>query len=233
MRSIRTVLLMFVVIALGACSSGSSTGSSDRVAGTTQSNDGGNSSIQPQNDPQPQNETLPDPDPQTDPDPASGAPTLSLNSSSNEVENGGSVTLSWSSQNADSCTASGGWSGSQSANGQVTISNLTDNQTFGLNCSGPEGSALAMVSVNVLGSLSLSWQAPTENVDGSPIDGLSAYRIHVGTSPGSYEDIVEVSGNIETHSLSLVKGEYYLAMTAVDLDGDESALSNEVSKRSI
>ena len=149
------------------------------------------------------------------------------------VDAGGNVTLFWTSQNATSCSASGGWSGAQAVSGQQTLTGLQANQTYTLNCQGAGGSAVAMVSVAVIGSLQISWQAPSENVDGTPIDGLSAFRIHYGTSSGTYDKAVEVSGSASSHTLELVMGQYFIAMTAVDLDGDESALSNEVIKQSI
>ncbi|MGK0224817.1 MAG: hypothetical protein ACI9ON_004074, partial [Limisphaerales bacterium] len=43
----------------------------------------------------------------------------------------------------------------------------------------------------------------------------------------SYTDIVEVSGNANSHSITLPVGNYYLAMTAIGTDG-ESELSGEV-----
>jgi len=160
-------------------------------------------------------------------------PTVKLSGDNDLIDAGGSVTLIWSSENADNCNASGGWSGSKGTSGQETIGGLQDSQTFSLNCAGAGGSAVAMVSVSVVGSLQISWQAPTENVDGTPINGLSAYRIHYGESSGQYDSVVEVDGSASDHTLNLIVGEYYIAMTAVDVDGDESGLSNEVVKRAI
>jgi peptidoglycan hydrolase-like protein with peptidoglycan-binding domain len=51
------------------------------------------------------------------------------------VTSGSSVTLSWTSTNATSCTASGGWSGTKSLNGSETISNITQGTSFVLGCS--------------------------------------------------------------------------------------------------
>jgi len=41
------------------------------------------------------------------------APSVSLSADPASINNGESTTLSWSSSNADSCTASGAWSGSK------------------------------------------------------------------------------------------------------------------------
>ena len=163
--------------------------------------------------------------------PAAGAPTLTLSASDLEIGEGGSVTLSWSSTEADSCTASGGWSGSLAANGSQNVGPLTAGTTFSLNCTGPGGSALQMLNVGVLGPVQLSWVAPDENVDGSALTDLAGYRIYYGTSSRNYSDMVDLSSPSTTaHTLTLASGDYYVAMTALDADGNESGYSNEVIK---
>ena len=76
--------------------------------------------------------------------------------------------------------------------------------------------------------MNITWQAPTENVDGTEVSALSGYRIQYGVNPGQYTGVVEVAGEMTTHSMRLPLGEYYLAMTALDVVGQESDLSNEV-----
>ena len=78
-------------------------------------------------------------------------------------------------------------------------------------------------------SLTVSWQAPQENVDGSPISGISEYRIYYGESSGQYPNTEEVPGTATSHTIDLPVGEYFLVMTAIDIEGDESGYSNEVS----
>ncbi|NKB98213.1 MAG: hypothetical protein GKR90_06930 [Pseudomonadales bacterium] len=80
-----------------------------------------------------------------------------------------------------------------------------------------------------VGQLRVEWQAPTENVDGSPVSGIANYRIYYGVRTGEYNDSVQVSGTATEHTLSLSEGRYYLVMTAIDVEGDESGYSNEVS----
>ena len=84
-----------------------------------------------------------------------------------------------------------------------------------------------MVSVLALGALQVDWQAPSENEDGTPLASVEAYRIHYGVSPRSYTDVVELSGELTSHSITLPVGNYYVAMTAMSIDG-ESDLSGEV-----
>ncbi|MBV8300755.1 MAG: hypothetical protein JOY68_02400, partial [Candidatus Dormibacteraeota bacterium] len=66
-----------------------------------------------------------------------GPPTVKLTSSGTNVLSGSTVTLTWTTQNATSCTASGGWSGAQPVNGSFTSPALTTQTTFTLSCSGP------------------------------------------------------------------------------------------------
>lgn len=88
-----------------------------------------------------------------------------------------------------------------------------------------------MVAVTIDGSLELRWQEPTSTVDGSPLSGLSGYRIHYGYFSRDYTEVREIGSNVGgSYSLSVPPGTYYVAMTAVGLDGSESAYSNEVVK---
>ncbi len=78
-----------------------------------------------------------------------GAPTLT--SSASAVTQGSSVTLTWSSINATSCTASGDWSGSLASSGsQAVTPSAVGTATYSLTCSNAAGaSAAASVSVAV------------------------------------------------------------------------------------
>lgn len=157
------------------------------------------------------------------------APVVSLRVADGVVANGVATELSWSASNASSCTASGGWSGSKGVSGSQTTPLIDARTTFTLTCSGEGGSAVAMISVSALGAVSLSWQAPTENTDSSPLTDLDGYRIYYGQTSGDYTDSVDVASPATTsHSMNLPSGSYYIAMTAVDGQGNESAYSNEV-----
>ena len=156
-------------------------------------------------------------------------PTVQLSVSDTSPAVGTSVTISWSSTAATSCQASGGWSGNQSLSGQQATDSITGAVTYTLSCANAVGSTLEMVSVVPVASLSLSWQAPTENVDGTPLSDLASYQIHYGTNSGEYDSMTEVSGDALSHTLSVPVGTYYIAMTVTDNQGNESGLSNEVT----
>jgi hypothetical protein len=77
--------------------------------------------------------------------PTAAQPTVNLTASPSRIARGSTITLSWSSTDATSCTASGGWSGSQATSGSMSLS-LSVPATFTLNCSGDGGSASNSVS---------------------------------------------------------------------------------------
>jgi hypothetical protein len=157
-------------------------------------------------------------------------PSVNLQAAALVVDSGSPVQLSWTSSHASACTASGGWSGSKSVNGSQSVGPLVKRTTYTLNCSGDGGNAMAMISVAVNGTVTLQWQAPTENVDGSPLDDLASYKIYYGDSSRSYSESMTVAAGATSKSVTLESGSYYFAMTALDDDGNESAYSNEVEK---
>ena len=78
----------------------------------------------------------PVPPPAPTDDGGSPAPTLTFTSSATSVAAGGNATITWSTTNASSCTASGGWSGAKATSGSQSFTNLSVNQTYTLQCSG-------------------------------------------------------------------------------------------------
>ena len=101
--------------------------------------------------------------------------------------------------------------------------------TFSLTCTGAGGSAVQMVAVSVETDVDISWAAPTENVDGSSLTDLAGYRIYIGESSRDYSDVLEVADPAATsRSIRATSGDWYISMTALDEDGNESAFSNEI-----
>lgn len=60
-----------------------------------------------------------------------------------------SATLKWTSSNADSCYASGSWSGTKATSGSQSTGKLTSNKTYTITCEGPGGSDSDTVKVYV------------------------------------------------------------------------------------
>ena len=78
-------------------------------------------------------------------------PTVTLSADPGTVPPGGTSTLSWSSQDADACSASGGWSGSKATSGSEAVGPLSATTDFTLTCTGPGGSAAQTATVTVTG----------------------------------------------------------------------------------
>ena len=83
-----------------------------------------------------------------------------------------------------------------------------------------------------LGSASLSWTAPKQNVDGTSLTNLKGYRIHYGMSSNSLNQTVEIPSPGITTALieGLSAGTWYFALKAYNSSNLESSLSNVASK---
>jgi hypothetical protein len=77
------------------------------------------------------------------------APVVNLQSSASSVVSGGTVTLTWTSQNATACTASDGWTGTQMLNGSAASAALTEATMFTLTCTGTGVSVKQSVNVTI------------------------------------------------------------------------------------
>jgi hypothetical protein len=79
-------------------------------------------------------------------------PTVTLTASPTSVSSGGSTLLTWSSNGATSCTASGGWNGSQPTSGSTQTAAQSVATTYTLTCNGVGGSGNASVTVTIQAS---------------------------------------------------------------------------------
>lgn len=82
------------------------------------------------------------------------------------------------------------------------------------------------------GSALLSWYPPTERTDGTPLSGLSGYRVYYGKSLSSPSRIIEVTNPGQTSQFieNLSVGTWYFSITAYDNQGFESSKSPPASK---
>ena len=85
--------------------------------------------------------------------PVPGA-TITLSISDNQIYLGSSATISWSTSNATSCSASGSWSGSKALSGSETVTPETaGGKSYTLTCSNSAGTSTSRtVSTNVIGN---------------------------------------------------------------------------------
>jgi hypothetical protein len=99
-----------------------------------------------------------------------------------------------------------------------------------------QSQASATTSVQVLaaadGRATLTWTAPTQRTDGSPLTNLAGFRIYYGTSAADLRNVIEVknAGASSWVVENLARGTWYFAATAFDTNGIESARTSSVSK---
>jgi hypothetical protein len=91
--------------------------------------------------------------------------------------------------------------------------------------------SIVVSEANSQSAVTLSWQAPTENLDGSALTDLKGYKVHYGAASKSYSDTIQVANPGLTAYVvqNLPSGKYYFAVTAYNSAGQESSLSPEVS----
>ena len=77
-------------------------------------------------------------------------------------------------------------------------------------------------------NISVAWDAPTTNADGSPLNDLSHYRVKYGTSAGGPYPNAFTANTTSFTLQNLATGTYYAVATAVDINGNESTTSNEL-----
>ena len=77
------------------------------------------------------------------------APTVQITANPSVIAAGGTTTLTWSSTDATSCTASGAWSGTQAVSGSLTTGPLSQASTYALSCTGPSGTTQASAVVTI------------------------------------------------------------------------------------
>jgi hypothetical protein len=102
---------------------------------------------------------------------------------------------------------------------------------------GPLTDTLGPFSVEILdvatGTATLSWQPPTENTDGSPLQDLAGYIVYWGTESGNYphSETIASPGATSFVVTNLLPGQtYFFAVTAYNNGDLESGFSNEGSK---
>lgn len=157
-------------------------------------------------------------------------PRVRLSADPEQVGVNGRSTLRWSSREVENCSASGGWGGTRALDGSFDTGPLAVSTSYTLSCTGPAGNALAAITVEVLDK-TLRWQAPTQNVDGSPLNDLAGYVIYWGHESRTYLANHTINDPDVTEWVAdIPPGQYFFALTALDADGHESGYSNEVRK---
>ena len=81
-------------------------------------------------------------------------------------------------------------------------------------------------------AVTLSWNAPTQNTDGSPLNDLAGHRIYYGVNSASLSNVIEISNpSVSTYVVEgLTPDIWYFASTALNSQGTESDFSSQVSR---
>ena len=78
--------------------------------------------------------------------------------------------------------------------------------------------------------LTVTWDPPTTNTDGTPLVNLAGYRVYYGTASLIYSSTVDVGLAIETTVTNLQPGlTYFFAVSDYNSEGGESVRSDELS----
>jgi hypothetical protein len=130
---------------------------------------------------------------------------------------------SWAEFNA----TTGALSGTPTASDEGLSSKVTISAKDAAN-SASIGPFTIVVTAPANGTATLSWSAPTDNSNGSPITGLAGYNIYYGTDPSNLTKSIEVAGaSTTTYTVTgLTAGTYYFAVAAYNSEGVDSSLSN-------
>ncbi|MFK8053406.1 MAG: putative Ig domain-containing protein [Woeseiaceae bacterium] len=142
--------------------------------------------------------------------------------------------LSFSVQNLPS------WMSFNSNNGRVTgTPSAGDVGTYNnIRITVSDGSANDNMSFSITveqissGNITLEWEAPTQNTDGSPLNDLAGYAFYYGSSSGSYPNRLQVNDPSLTRLVveNLSPGTYYFVGVAITSNSVESEYSNEATK---
>jgi hypothetical protein len=101
---------------------------------------------------------------------------------------------------------------------------------------GSTSASLPTFSIQVValatGSATLSWNPPTQNTDGSPLNDLAGYRVYWGPEPGDWQNSITVPNpGLATYVVDqLTPAQWHFVVTAYTSDGIESAYSGSASK---
>lgn len=79
-------------------------------------------------------------------------------------------------------------------------------------------------AIAATGSVTLRWDAPISNEDGSPLTDLAGFRVHYGREPGQWDKSISLDNpGLTTYLLEgLDAGSWYGTVTAFDNTGNES-----------
>ncbi len=140
----------------------------------------------------------------------------SITFGANVTTGNGTVTpvLTWSTAPAaQSCVASGGWSGTKTAAGTETLAAISTSATYNITCT--------WAAKN---SVTLTWVPPTQNTDGSVLTDLKGFKLYSGSNVGNLVMVKDITTPATTSYVvsGLATGPWYFQMTAYNTVNNES-----------
>jgi hypothetical protein len=111
-----------------------------------------------------------------------------------------------------------------------THSGIQINVTDGNDSAALPAFAITIVA-QALGTVTISWTAPTENDDDTPLTDLAGFKVYIGTSAGHLPRVERISTpGASTYLIeNLTPGTWFYAMTAFNTSETESIKSDVVS----
>jgi hypothetical protein len=157
--------------------------------------------------------------------------TVNISASPTTITSGNSSTITWSSTNATTCTASGAWSGTKATSGTATVS-PTANSTYTLTCSGANatsGSNSVSITVNpvTISVPTVSFSASPSSISSGSSSNLSWSTTNVTscTASGAWSGTKATSGSL---TVSPTANSTYI-LTCTGTNGSTVSQSSTVS----
>ena len=130
-------------------------------------------------------------------------PTASLGAAPATVASGSASTLSWSSTDATSCTASGSWSGTKATSGTQSTGALAVPSSYSMTCTGTSGtSGAASVLVKVIPTATIVANPTVVVAGGASTLTWSSINATSCTASGGWGGALGTSGSQGTGALS-------------------------------
>ena len=136
---------------------------------------------------------------------ATSAPTVKLSANPESVSSGGSSTLTWSSTDATSCAASGGWSGTLATSGSKSTAAQTAAKSYTLTCTGAGGSTSDTLTIYLTDELpKITFTANPTSVQSGGYSTLtwSATNAEFCHGYGPWDSVEPVQGSSTTNGLT-------------------------------
>ena len=121
--------------------------------------------------------------------------TLSLSASTNEAEVGSLITLTWLSTNAQTCSATGDWSGSKAVSGNEGVNiNKEGSNTFTVNCSASNATSVSK-SVQVTGVVNRT--NITDEIFSNRTSDCANYADNYGSNVSDLTRVIDFEGYVD------------------------------------